>query len=65
MVSSQNFAGDDIQVKSVYEDKFRDYDGRSLEVDCLPAIVTKILHVKHCLVDIARGLGHGPFEVCK
>jgi hypothetical protein len=65
LITSRSRKSPDVQVKSVHEDEFGSHDGRSLKVDCLPGIVTKILNIKHRLVGVMRSLRHNPFEVCK
>jgi hypothetical protein len=54
-----------VQLESVEEYQFSQDYRSSLEVNCLPTRVAKILYLKHIGIKESGSLGHAPFECCK
>lgn len=52
-----------IQVQRIDKDELCENDSRSLEVDCFPAVIAKILDIEHSRVNMGCNLGHKPLEV--
>ena len=52
-------------MQCVDQDKLGYDNACALEVDGLPAVVAKVLHLEHERIDILGHLGEEPFEVCE
>lgn len=54
-----------IQLKGIKENQFSQNYGSSLEINRLPAGVSKVFDLKHVGIEKSGSLRHTPFECCK
>lgn len=62
-VMLQRAALEDSHLQCIDQKKLSDDDSGPLEIDGLPSIIAKVVHLQHSWVHQLRNLGEDPFEV--
>lgn len=64
-VQQPNTQAKHIHLKRINQEDLSYYDGESLEVDRLPAVILEVVDAEHGWVDQLGNLRHDPFEIGK